>query len=339
MEDRLSQMDQRIAALAAALRQQDDLSQRMQAALDEVMAKTAALPMPRSAPGPTCSMLAHDASPAVDAGAMVVPDPTLGGGGVGGGGMGGVGGGFGGHGVMLQGGGLGVPVPAGAGDMMAYEDEDDGGDDDDVEEEEAVVAAAGAGLEVLAGMEAVAAEDLEANAGVGEAGLVTVPGRGMKQVSLQLRYREPIVIACIVPNGPQLACSPSPDGAPASGLGGGLGGGGGFSASALAASRSPSKAPHQSVVCVPFKGSSAFTVQLLPPVGTDVQVAYVVVEAGPHTLEGGARIIAGEAALNVQESQHLSFDRFVVSSPGIPIRARSCRPPVHAARPCMLSAR
>ena len=112
MEDRLSQMDQRIAALAAALRQQDDLSQRMQAALDEVMAKTAALPMPRSAPGPTCSMLAHDASPAVDAGAMVVPDPTLGGGGVGGGGTGG--GGVGGGGV--GGGGVGGDVGGGGGD-------------------------------------------------------------------------------------------------------------------------------------------------------------------------------------------------------------------------------
>ena len=48
-EERLAQMDMRISLLASALAQQDELSQRMQAALDEVLAKTAALPPPRPA--------------------------------------------------------------------------------------------------------------------------------------------------------------------------------------------------------------------------------------------------------------------------------------------------
>ena len=110
-EDRMSQMEQRIALLASALRQQDELSARMSAALDEVLAKTAALPLPRAAPAGLMG-IAHDGSAAVDAGGMVVPDPTLGGGGggvagaVGGGGGGVPGGGlsFGGHGVPLGGG-------------------------------------------------------------------------------------------------------------------------------------------------------------------------------------------------------------------------------------------
>ena len=70
-EDRLAQMEQRIALLASALRQQDDLTTRMSAALEEVLAKTAALPLPR--PAATSLMaIAHDGTSPVDAGGMVV---------------------------------------------------------------------------------------------------------------------------------------------------------------------------------------------------------------------------------------------------------------------------
>ena len=49
MEDRLAQMDMRISLLANALRQQDELTHRMQATLEDVVARTAALPQPRPA--------------------------------------------------------------------------------------------------------------------------------------------------------------------------------------------------------------------------------------------------------------------------------------------------
>jgi len=49
-----------------------------------------------------------------------------------------------------------------------------------------------------------------------------------------------------------------------------------------------------SVVCVPFKNSTSFTLQLVPPAGMDVTIAYLVLEAGAHTLDGGTCRGAGE---------------------------------------------
>lgn len=79
MEERLAQMDMRISMLANALRQQDELSQRMQQALDEVLAKTAALPQPRPARSALSGILMGGGGGMLDAGGMVVPDPTGGG--------------------------------------------------------------------------------------------------------------------------------------------------------------------------------------------------------------------------------------------------------------------
>ena len=107
MEERLSQMDMRISMLANALRQQDELSQRMQQALDEVLAKTAALPQPRPARSALSGILMGGGGGMLDAGGMVVPDPT-------GGGMAGGGPGGGGH-VFPFGDGGGGAAPLGLG--------------------------------------------------------------------------------------------------------------------------------------------------------------------------------------------------------------------------------
>ena len=265
MEERLAQMDMRISMLANALRQQDELSQRMQQSLDEVIAKTAALPQPRPARSALSGIL-MDGGGLLDAGGMVGPDPT-------GGGLGGGGGNGGGNAFPFNGAPLGLGLGAGPGPHGHHhglhdehgedegEEEDHLGDDEDDEAENM----AGDGLEALAGMEAVNGDT--ASRGVGEAGMVKVGGRGMKQVRLQLRYTNPIVIACLVPPRPSSALS-SPE------------------AQRKFEADLPRAAGTYPYVCVPFKGASSFTVQLLPPSGTDMQVAYVVLEAGPHTLPG-----------------------------------------------------
>jgi hypothetical protein len=67
-------------------------------------------------------------------------------------------------------------------------------------------------------------------------------------------------------------------------------------------------------VCIPFKTATSFTVQLLPPPGADQQVAYVVIEHGPHTLEGGARLIAGEEmGVMAGGSRAVRFDQIVAT--------------------------
>ncbi len=313
-ELRVSQLEQRITLLANALRQQDELTQRMSAALEEVMAKTSALPLPRTGAAnglPGMLALAHDGGGgAVDAGGMVVPDPTLGG--TGAGAL------FAGQGMVLQGGGAGgggagggaadgiVVGQAGAGGMGGndyYDDEEGDEEGDDPLDDDGGDMAAPVGLEALAGMEAVSAEEMASAAGVGEAGTVNVPGRGMKQVTLQLRYREPVVLACIVPTRPGSA-SPSPQSPPQRGAAGG------FAAAAAEKARHATSVS-QSVVCVPFKNSTSFTIQLMPPPAADVTVAYLVLEAGPHTLDGGARLIVGETAIAEQETVHVGFDTYV----------------------------
>ena len=40
-------------------------------------------------------------------------------------------------------------------------------------------------------------------------------------------------------------------------------------------------------------------------------MAYVVLEAGPHTLEGGARLIAGEETLALNEPAQVQFEHYV----------------------------
>ena len=277
MEDRLSQLEQRITLLANAMRQQDEVMVKTLRQLDEVVAKTAALPLPRAgAPGSLPGIIGMENASVVDAGAMAVPDPTLGGGTGAGGPM--FGAPFGtAHGTLLG---------AGGGGGLDGDDEDEGEEEDtalvidDDEFDDHAGAEANAGLEALAGMEPVRQEDVPQ--GVGEAGTVTVPGRGMKQVALQMRYRDPVVIACLVPMRPSSADSS---------LLHGRGGEGGASFK-----QAPST---QSTVCVPFKDGTSFTVQLAPPAGADQMVSYVVLEAGPHTLEGGVRLIAGETPLMV----------------------------------------
>ena len=192
LDMRVAQLEHRTMILTNALRHQEEQNQRMSAALEELMAKTAALPLPRAAAsGGLAGILGltHDGGGgAVDAGSMVVPDPTMGGTGTGAL--------FGSHGMLLPGGG-GTGGGGGGADFAAaasragYEDEDEA-DEDEVDEapddelalldEDGNVAAVG--LEALAGMASVSAEE-SAMAGVGEAGTVNVPGRGMKQVSLR----------------------------------------------------------------------------------------------------------------------------------------------------------
>ena len=175
--------------LTNALRHQEEQNQRMSAALEELMAKTAALPLPRAAAsGGLAGILGltHDGGGgAVDAGSMVVPDPTMGG--TGAGAL------FGPHGMLLPGGG-GTGGGGGGADFAAaagFEDEDEADEDeaDEAPDDELALLdedgnVAAVGLEALAGMASVSAEE-SALAGVGEAGFVNVPGRGMKQVSLR----------------------------------------------------------------------------------------------------------------------------------------------------------
>ena len=311
MEERLSQMDMRISLLATALAQQDELSQRMQTALDEVLAKTAALPPPRPARSALSGLIVDGVDGMLDAGGNAFPDPSGGGGGGPGGNDGGGGGlfPFGGGApgpiglVGLGGGGGGMhgghhPDHHG---MMGMDDqmgEDEGEEDDqldgveddgDDEGEEG----APAGLEALAGMEAVGGAEVEVNRGVGEAGMVKVPGRGMKQVRLQLRYNNPIVIACLVPPRPSSALQ-SPE------------------ALRRFEADLPRSAGH-AVIGIPFKSAASFTVQLLPPSGTDMMVAYVVMEAGTHVLEGGARLIAGEETVSRDGRARIVFEQYVRS--------------------------
>ena len=123
--------------------------------------------------------------------------------------------------------------------------------------------------------------------------MVKVPGRGMKQVKLQLRYTNPIVIACLVPPRPSSALA-SPE------------------AQRKFEAELPRSGGH-ACISIPFKSASSFTVQLLPPSGADMMVAYVVLEAGTHILEGGARLIAGEETVLLHESQTIDFGHFVRS--------------------------
>ena len=295
LDMRVAQLEHRTMILTNALRHQEEQNQRMSAALEELMAKTAALPLPRAAAsGGLAGILGltHDGGGgAVDAGSMVVPDPTMGGTGTGAL--------FGSHGMLLPGGG-GTGGGGGGADFAAassragFEDEDEADEDeaDETPDDELALLdedghAAAVGLEALAGMASVSAEE-SAMTGVGEAGFVNVPGRGMKQVSLQLQYREPVVFACVVPTRPGSA-SPSPQSPAPRGGAAALG----FSSLGVEKARLAIGAT-QSVVCVPFKNSSSFTVQLVPPAGMDVTIAYLVLEAGAHTLDGGACLIAGE---------------------------------------------
>ena len=114
-------------------------------------------------------------------------------------------------------------------------------------------------------------------------------------MSLQLQYREPVVFACIVPTRPSSA-SPSPH-SPTAPRGGaaalGFSSVGSGAVSGVEKARWASGAV-SSVVCVPFKNSTSFTLQLVPPAGMDVTIAYLVLEAGAHTLDGGACLGAGE---------------------------------------------
>ena len=198
LDMRVAQLEHRTMILTNALRHQEEQNQRMSAALEELMAKTAALPLPRAAAsGGLAGILGltHDGGGgAVDAGSMVVPDPTMGGTGTGAL--------FGSHGMLLPGGG-GTGGGGGGADFAAassragFEDEDEADEDeaDETPDDELALLdedghAAAVGLEALAGMASVSAEE-SAMTGVGEAGFVNVPGRGMKQVSLQLQYREP----------------------------------------------------------------------------------------------------------------------------------------------------
>ena len=118
----------------------------------------------------------------------------------------------------------------------------------------------------------------------------------MKQVRLQLRYQQPIVLACLVPPRPSSALA-SPDAQRK------------FHAERQRSARGGGSSPP--LVCIPFKGASSFTVQLLPPPGTDTQVAYLVLEAGAHTLEGGARLLAGEETVAIGERSRMPFERLV----------------------------
>ena len=298
LDMRVAQLEHRTMILTNALRHQEEQNQRMSAALEELMAKTAALPLPRAAAsGGLAGILGltHDGGGgAVDAGSMVVPDPTMGGTGTGAL--------FGSHGMLLPGGG-GTGGGGGGADFAAassragFEDEDEADEDeaDETPDDELALLdedghAAAVGLEALAGMASVSAEE-SAMTGVGEAGFVNVPGRGMKQVSLQLQYREPVVFACVVPTRPGSA-SPSPQSPAPRGGAAALG----FSSLGVEKARLAIGAT-QSVVCVPFKNSSSFTVQLVPPAGMDVTIAYLVLEAGAHTLDGGACLIAGDTFL------------------------------------------
>ena len=271
-EERLTQMDMRISMLANALAQQDELTQRMQAALDEVLAKTAALPPPRPARSALSGLINDGAM--LDAGGNAFPDPTGGGGG-GSGGGGGPGGGGGGGGVGFApgpiglvglGGGGGHGGMFGLGDHDGLQhagDDDELGDDldgememdENLDDEHLDGAGAPAGLEALAGMEAIGGAEVEVERGVGEAGMVKVPGRGMKQVRLQLRYTNPVVIACLVPPRPSSALA-SPDAARKFD----------YDADRLGKSGSGGHA----AVSIPFKSATSFTVQLLPPSGTDM---------------------------------------------------------------------
>ena len=295
LDMRVAQLEHRTMILTNALRHQEEQNQRMSAALEELMAKTAALPLPRAAAsGGLAGILGltHDGGGgAVDAGSMVVPDPTMGGTGTGAL--------FGSHGMLLPGGG-GTGGGGGGADFATassragFEDEDEADEDeaDETPDDELALLdedghAAAVGLEALAGMASVSAEE-SAMTGVGEAGFVNVPGRGMKQVSLQLQYREPVVFACVVPTRPGSA-SPSPQSPAPRGGAAALG----FSSLGVEKARLAIGAT-QSVVCVPFKNSSSFTVQLVPPAGMDVTIAYLVLEAGAHTLDGGACLITGE---------------------------------------------
>ena len=200
LDMRVAQLEHRTMILTNALRHQEEQNQRMSAALEELMAKTAALPLPRAAAsGGLAGILGltHDGGGgAVDAGSMVVPDPTMGG--TGAGAL------FGSHGMLLPGGG-GTGGGGGGADFAAaagFEDEDEADEDeaDEAPDDELALLdedgnVAAVDLEALAGMASVSAEE-SAMAGVGEAGFVNVPGRGMKQVSLQIQYREPVVFAC-----------------------------------------------------------------------------------------------------------------------------------------------
>ena len=53
--------------------------------------------------------------------------------------------------------------------------------------------------------------------------------------------------------------------------------------------------------------STSFTLQVVPPADAQITVAYLVVEAGAHMLDGGTRLIAGESALSVDEHTDVEF--------------------------------
>ena len=217
LDMRVAQLEHRTMILTNALRHQEEQNQRMSAALEELMAKTAALPLPRAAAsGGLAGILGltHDGGGgAVDAGSMVVPDPTMGGTGTGAL--------FGSHGMLLPGGG-GTGGGGGGADFAAassragFEDEDEADEDeaDETPDDELALLdedghAAAVGLEALAGMASVSAEE-SAMTGVGEAGFVNVPGRGMKQVSLQCNTGSPACMCSLWRPSP-----PFPTGEPA----------------------------------------------------------------------------------------------------------------------------
>ena len=243
MDVRISQLEQRIGLLANALRQQDEISQRMSSALDDVMAKMATLQLHASPSGsPGVLRNVHSPSAAIDASPVAVAGsaiPSYG---------------FGAHCMMAQHGGtvsqkqMGAPGATGLiHGLPSFASEEDGDIEGDDQDDDAYPDGdAGHGLEALAGMTTVSAEDMRSSPGVGEAGSVNVSSRGMKQVPLHLTYREPIVLASIIPTRPG-SDPPSPQTSPLKGAGCLVSG--------------PSCC--QSVVCVPFKDRCA--VQFLLP--------------------------------------------------------------------------
>ena len=313
-EERVAALEQRVSLLAMSLRARDEAHSRLEATMNELLSKVAhsntGMGHPRGYDGADGlhgimgggvphGGVGHGGHGA-DVGGGHEIDPTGGGHGLGGA-PAGMGGG------MMMTGGLGrrggeeegEEEDVGAG--MGMEDGEDG--------EDGLGALLGGGTALgskLAGLEAVADEDMEAAAGekeLGEAGVLTVPGRGMLHVRLNLKYREPpVVIAYLLP--PRPPTSSSPGGSPNVHGGVALDG------------------PHAALaeklrVCVPFKDTSSFTLQVHPPCGMDQQVAYIVIESGAHCLEGGARLIAGETLLTAGESVSMQFEVAFDSCPAV----------------------
>ena len=136
---------------------------------------------------------------------------------------------------------------------------------------------------------------------IGEAGIVSVPpgSGGMVQIDLENEYSNPVVVASLVP--------------------------GSFCPSPVAGQswQSAVEPDARTTVCVPFADGSSFTIQLYggggdgPGDDDERHVAYVVVEAGTHTLASGGTLIAGQALVPPGRPEPLSFEAPFARPPSV----------------------